>query len=76
MKEEWRSVWFPGGVEFVLRSGVTMMLQLFVGSLVIHHMVSEFNLVLNTWMIFTFGPILPQVQPFQMGQNLDKEMVL
>ena len=42
MKKEWRSVLIHGGVEFVLPSGITMMLQLFVGSWVIYHMVSKF----------------------------------
>ena len=36
MKEEWRSVRIHSGVEFVLPHGMTMMLELFVGSLVIH----------------------------------------
>ena len=47
-----------------------MMLELFVGSLVIHHVVTK----LTTWMIITFSRILPQAQPFQMGQNLGKEV--
>ena len=45
MKEEWRSVLIPRRVEFVLLCGIMIMLQLSVGSLVIHHMVSKFHLL-------------------------------
>ena len=41
MKEEWRSALIHSGVEFVLPHGMIMMLQLFVDSLDIHHMVSN-----------------------------------
>ena len=40
-KEEWKSALIHSGVEFVLPRGMVMMLQLFVGSLDIHHMVSK-----------------------------------
>ena len=42
MKKEWIFVLFAGGGKCVLKNGMMMMLQLFVGSLVIHLMVSKF----------------------------------